>query len=158
MFLAKGARFYCFVILEQTENPSYTYKCSGGVGSHCMCCTSQVQIWQGSLAGWKLSPGPYTLPSNMQSAQKHISSQRLSITYTPRRSMPDTSYVCLPAQTGQHSPGTLMKLRQGDRQRTSEQVVTPSTHIHVIQGVESANQLLPSPCSSPPYMQPESKD
>lgn len=32
--------------------------------------TSHVQIWQGSLAGWKLSPGPYTLPSNTQSAQK----------------------------------------------------------------------------------------
>ena len=32
--------------------------------------TSQVQTWQGSSAGWKLSPGPYTLPSNTQSAQK----------------------------------------------------------------------------------------
>lgn len=35
-----------------------------------MCCTSQVQIWQGSSAGWKLSPGPYTLPSNTQSTHK----------------------------------------------------------------------------------------
>lgn len=51
-----------------------------------------------------------------------------------------------------------MKLTQGDRQRTSEQVVTPSTHMQVIQGVESANQLLPSVCSSPPYMQPERED
>lgn len=62
--------------------------------------------------------------------------------------------VHLPAHTGQHSPGMLMKLVQGDRQRTSEQVVTPSTHMQVIQGVESANQLLPSECSSPPYTQP----
>lgn len=51
-----------------------------------------------------------------------------------------------------------MKLTQGDRQRTSEQVVTPSTHMQVIQGVESANQLLPSVCSSPPYIQPERED
>ena len=62
--------------------------------------------------------------------------------------------IFLPAHTGQHSPGTLMKLIQGDRQCTSEQVVTPSTHMHVMQGVESANQLLPSVCSSPPYIQP----
>lgn len=51
-----------------------------------------------------------------------------------------------------------MKLMQGDRQRTSEQVVTPSIHIQVIQGVESANQLLPSVCSSLPYTQPERED
>lgn len=48
-----------------------------------------------------------------------------------------------------------MKFIQGDRQCTSEQVVTPSTHIQVIQGVESANQLLPSECSSASYTQPE---
>lgn len=47
-----------------------------------------------------------------------------------------------------------MKLTQGDRQRTSEQVVTPSAHMQVMQGVESANQLLPSERSSPPYTQP----
>lgn len=69
--------------------------------------------------------------------------------------MKNAANVCLPAHTGQHSPGTLMKLTQGDRQRTSEQVVTPSTHMQVMQGVESANQLLPSVCSSPPYTQPE---
>lgn len=72
--------------------------------------------------------------------------------------MQNAANVCLPAHTGQHSPGTLMKLMQGDRQRTSEQVVTPSIHIQVIQGVESANQLLPSVCSSPPYTQPERED
>lgn len=47
-----------------------------------------------------------------------------------------------------------MKFIQGDRQCISEQVFTPSTHIQVIQGVESANQLLPSACSSPSYTQP----
>lgn len=78
-----------------------------------------------------------------------------AIKWDKNPNMKTAANVCLPAHTGQHSPGTLMKLMQGDRQRTSEQVVTPSTHIHVMQGVESANQLLPSVCSSPPYTQPE---
>lgn len=48
-----------------------------------------------------------------------------------------------------------MKLVQGDRQRISEQVVTPSAHMQDTQGVEPANQLLPSARSCPPYMQPD---
>lgn len=47
-----------------------------------------------------------------------------------------------------------MKLVQGDRQRISEQVVTPSAHMQDMQGVEPANQLLPSARSCPPYRQP----
>lgn len=66
--------------------------------------------------------------------------------------------MCSPAHTGQHSPGTLMKLMQGDRQRISEQVVTPSTHMQLIQGVEPANQLLPSSWFCPPYMHPDTGD
>lgn len=51
-----------------------------------------------------------------------------------------------------------MKLMQGDRQRISEQVVTPSTHMQLIQGVEPANQLLPSAWSCPPYVHPDGGD
>ncbi len=126
----------------------------------CVCRTSQVQIWQGSLAAWKLSPGPYTLPSNTQSTQKQsykIIKYQKAVKKNNKKHAANVLWIhiYLPAHTGQHSPGTLMKLMQGDRQRTSEQVVTPSTHMQVIQGVESANQLLPSVCSSLPYTQPE---
>lgn len=104
-----------------------------------------------------------TVPGAVHSALKHTvcKTDRRTLEATLSREevvrsdphLPNGAFG-VPAHTGQHSPGTLTTLTQGERQRTSEQVVTPSTHMQVKQGVESSNQLLPSACSRPPYIQP----
>lgn len=63
------------------------------------------------------------------------------------------SYL-IPAQSGQHSPGTSIWLVQELTQAISAQVATPSTHMQAMQGAEEKSQLLPSACSWPSYMQP----
>lgn len=80
------------------------------------------------------------------------------VRFLQNKTLQNAVNMCSPAHIGQHSPGTLMKLTQGDRQCISEQVVTPSTHMQFIQGVEPSNQLLPSAWSCPPYMHPDGGD